>query len=269
MTTPTIDQTHPNNTPAPCKTAKEQSPPGPGLTVAEHLQELVIDSTDLTEFLLLLCDYSATLATAEDQPAAVECAVMLYQRHRTLAGTGNTARAQLLNELLDNTEQNPSLAALKQERTIVIHEALTDQRWPLYSQGLIDRGVNSVLAVPLILGDGAAASISFYSTVPHAFDDDMAASAKKYARQAQGALRLAVRIGVKQQKAEDLQNAMNARTVVDLAIGVIMGQQHCPQDTALELLCKAATSRNENIRIIAEEIVNWLTKTNVTTHFDS
>ncbi len=235
-------------------------------SVTEQLQEMVIGSANVSDFLLLLCEYSAAL-TADGGEAALDCAVTLFRRRRAMAGMGNTDRARELNEIQQNLGQGPCLAALEQERTFVVPEALTDPRWPEFGQELVRRGIRSVLALPLTLDEGAAASIAFFSEDPDFFSADRVANAQKYAQHVQSALRLAVRLGVKQQRAEDLQDAMQARTTIDLAVGVIMGQQRCSQAAAFELLSRAASARNQKVRNVAQEMLENLSNKSVVTHF--
>ncbi|MCQ9163979.1 GAF and ANTAR domain-containing protein [Arthrobacter sp. STN4] len=237
------------------------------VTVSEQLQDLVLDSGDVGEFLRELCVYSAALASVDgDEP--MDCAVTLYRRRRALTGGGNTDKARMLNEIQARMGEGPCLTALVEQHTVVVDETRTDLRWPEYAAALVKENVYSVLAVPLVLEQGAAASINFFSSTPFAFTAGIVASAEQYAAQAQKALRLAVRIGSKQQIAEDLQEAMKSRTAIDLAVGVIMGQQRCSQSAAFELLSRASSSRNQKLREVAEALLANITKSTVATHFE-
>ncbi len=48
---------------------------------------------------------------------------------------------------------------------------------------------------------------------------------------------------------------MASRTPTDLAVGVIIGQERCSYDVALEWLFRASRTRNVSIRDLAAEIV--------------
>ena len=86
---------------------------------------------------------------------------------------------------------------------------------------------------------------------------------------AERSLRLAVRIGVKQQHAEDLQDAMQTRTVIDLASGIIMGQNRCTQEEAFQILKKASSTRNQKLRDVAESLVKSVAKQAPVAHFEA
>lgn len=235
-------------------------------SIAEQLQDLVLDSVDVGDFLFELSDYSSLLASAGGD--RLECAVTLFRRRKPLTGGGNTPRARALNEIQERIGEGPCLTALVEERTVVVDDVATDPRWPRYRKELMQENVRGVLAVPLVLEHGASASVNFFSETPGRFTAEIVAAAQEYAVHAQRALRLAVRIGAKTQLADDLEQAMKSRTAIDVAVGVIMGQQRCSQTDAFAILGRAASSRNQKLRYVAEELLAKLSGNPVKTHFD-
>lgn len=240
--------------------------PVPDDSVSQKLQDLVLESVDVAEFLLELSENSAALAGV-DSPEVFDCAVTLHRHRKTRTGAGNTPRARLLNDIQERIGEGPCLTALQEQVTVVVTDTLTETRWPLYAKTLAAQGVRSVLAVPLSLEQEAAASINFFSDFPESFHEGTVAGAEQYAYQAGRALRLAVRIGTTQQLAEDLHEAMKSRTVIDLAVGAIMGQQRCSQAAAFEILSRAASSRNRKLRDVARELLENLGGAAIDTHF--
>ncbi|PYI38693.1 histidine kinase [Arthrobacter psychrolactophilus] len=238
------------------------------VTVAEQLQDLVLDSLDVGDFLHELSEYSASLASEAGGPD-LDCAVTLYRRRRAQTGAGSSPRATTLNEIQQRMGAGPCITALEEQRTIVVDNTAIETRWPDYAQQLLAENIHSVLSVPLNLEQDATASLNFFSPTAHLFTHEMVTSAEQYACQAQKALRLAVRIGSQQQLAQDLQEAMNSRTVIDLAVGVIMGQQRCAQHDAFEILARASSTRNQKLRDLAQEVLSNLTNENIHTHFDT
>lgn len=237
------------------------------MTVAEQLQDLVLDSADVTDFLGELSQYSAALASAEGT-RSIECAVTLRRRRKSITGSGSSPRARALNDIQAELGAGPCLTALEEGRTVLIADTGQDGRWPDYEQALARQDIRSVLAVPLLLEQGAAASINFFSPAPNIFTDGIVHAAELYAAQARKALLLAVRIGSQQDLAQDLHKAMKSRTVIDLAVGVIMGQQRCEQQQAFEILARASSNRNKKLRDVAVELLSNLTSTAIDTKFD-
>jgi AmiR/NasT family two-component response regulator len=54
---------------------------------------------------------------------------------------------------------------------------------------------------------------------------------------------------------EDIQKAMMSRTVIDQAIGIIMGQQRCTAEKAFEILRSASQHRNIKLRDLCADLV--------------
>jgi hypothetical protein len=125
-----------------------------------------------------------------------------------------------------------------------------------------------VLGVPLTLDAGAAAALNVFAPIPDVFDAAAIQKAELFACHAEKALRLAVRIGVRQQPAEDLRSAMESRTAIDLAAGIIMGQNRCSQAEAMAILTKASSGRNQKLRDVAEKLVASFAAAGSATHFD-
>jgi AmiR/NasT family two-component response regulator len=52
-----------------------------------------------------------------------------------------------------------------------------------------------------------------------------------------------------------LKAALESRTTIDLAIGIIMGQNRCSQEAAFKILKNASSTRNAKLRDVAATIV--------------
>ncbi len=61
---------------------------------------------------------------------------------------------------------------------------------------------------------------------------------------------------------------MLSRTAINLACGIIMGQNRCSQTEAMAILVKVSSHRNQKLREVAEEIVKQLSGEEVITNFD-
>ncbi|CAN7171600.1 ANTAR domain-containing protein [Arthrobacter sp. LjRoot78] len=71
-----------------------------------------------------------------------------------------------------------------------------------------------------------------------------------------------------QKLAADLRAAMESRTVIDLAAGIIMGQNRCSQAEAMAILTKASSGRNLKLRDVADKLVASFAPGAPSTHFD-
>lgn len=236
--------------------------------VAEQLQNLVVDSSDVNEFLHELCDIAAC-AISESMELPVVCAVTLSRRRRTTTAAWSDPEARIMDEIQQNYGAGPCLHAMDTGTTVLVPDTRTDHRWPEYGIALAQLGQLSVLAVPLTLDEDAKAALNIFAPVVNAFDSDALESAEMFAANAQSALRLAVRVATGQQLAADLRAAMESRTAIDLAAGIIMGQNRCSQQEAMGILVKASSSRNQKLRTVAENLVASVSsESRPVTHFD-
>lgn len=236
--------------------------------LTDQLQELVIESSDVDSFLEDLCVFSAhSLSRTMQMP--VTCAVALNRRKQTETAGWSNDEAREMDELQRQYGEGPCLHAMHHGTTILVADTRTDTRWPAYNSEIARRGQLSVLAVPLVLEHGARAALNIFAGAAHAFDQVSIENAELFAAQAEKSLRMVVRVATSQQLARDLQAAMESRTSIDLATGIIMGQNRCSQEKAMKILVKASTSRNVKLRILAEEMVRSLSRTDPRTHFDA
>jgi AmiR/NasT family two-component response regulator len=81
-------------------------------------------------------------------------------------------------------------------------------------------------------------------------------------------LRMAVRLARHRDTEADLQAALESRTTIDLAVGIIMGQNRCTQEKAFDILRTASNHRNLKLRDLAAELVATVGKGPASTHFD-
>lgn len=236
--------------------------------VTEQLRNLVVDSSDVNEFLHELCDIAArTISRSMELP--VVCAVTLSRRRRTTTAAWSDPEARIMDEIQQNYGAGPCLHAMNTGTTVLIPDTRTDPRWPEYGVAIAHLGQLSVLAVPLTLDEDAKAALNIFAPAVNAFDSDALESAELFAANAQTALRLAVRVATGQQLAADLRAAMESRTAIDLAAGIIMGQNRCSQEDAMGILVKASSSRNQKLRTVAEHLVASVSSdSRPVTHFD-
>jgi AmiR/NasT family two-component response regulator len=101
------------------------------------------------------------------------------------------------------------------------------------------------------------------------FTADVYDKALGFAAAAHNTLHLSVRMDTAHRRAEDLDTAMKSRTAINLACGVIMAQNRCTQEEAVEILTKVASNRNRKLRDVATELIEQLSGTSVQTHFDN
>ncbi|MEC5179287.1 GAF and ANTAR domain-containing protein [Arthrobacter sp. CG_A4] len=238
-----------------------------GDEAALQLQDLLLDTENVEDFLGRLSEFSAATLT-RSVGTEIECGVTLQRRKRTMTVAGSSARAVLLDRLEQSIGHGPCIEALRTKSVVLLADVTTDPRWPDYQLQLAAQGCRSTLGIPLEIGEEAVAALNFFGSDTGLFINEIIAEAEGFADLAGGALRLAVRIGTAQSRAEDLLAAMERRTSIDVACGIVMAQNRCSQKEAMTILTRVSSNRNQKLRDVAAEILRNLPGEEVRTHFD-
>ncbi|GAB3537109.1 GAF and ANTAR domain-containing protein [Arthrobacter tecti] len=229
------------------------------------LQDAVLDSTDVTEFLDELCRQAAT---ALEDGGEVLCGITLLRERKAATVASSSEHARRMDEVQYNFDQGPCLTAAREQQIVHVPDVGREERWPEYIAAITGHGTHSIVAVPFDLAGDARAALNLYSATPGAFDVETTTRATDYANQAARSLRLAVRIAEHSEMATNLKAAMESRTVIDVATGMIMCQNRCTHDEAVTFLKKASSHRNVKLRELATRIVANAGTSHPPTHFE-
>lgn len=231
------------------------------------MQMLLLDSEDITAFLR---DFTELLARQLSLHSTRRwCAVTLLRDRRAATAVSSSPEARALDELQNRFHDGPCMTAIRENTVIRAGDLREDGRWPEYGIAAGEQGVRAVLGVPFDLDEDAQAGLNVYSEAPHDFDPDTIASIRLEVELASNALRLAIRMAHDRESQSDLRAAMEHRTVIDLAVGIIMGQNRCSQDEAVALLKTASNHRNVKLRELATELVTSVGSGPARTAFES
>jgi GAF domain-containing protein len=233
----------------------------------QQLQEILVGAENAVEFLSGLSGLAAA-AVSEAADDQIECAVTLKLRRRPATAAGSSERALDLDHVEQSLGDGPCIRALREMSSVMIDDVSRDPRWPAYNEALAAANVHSTLGVPLEISGDARAALNFFATQPGAFTADVYEKAVGFAAAAHNTLHLSVRINAAQNRAEDLEAALESRTAINLACGVIMAQNRCSQAEAMEILTKVSSNRNRKLRDVATELIEQLSGDRIQTHFD-
>ncbi|MCQ2000069.1 GAF and ANTAR domain-containing protein [Arthrobacter zhaoxinii] len=233
-------------------------------SVAAELQQLILQTESVELFLEGFATRAAELFSSD---AEVLAGVTLLRNKQgtTVASSSEAARA--LDEVQYGFGDGPCLRASRTGRTVMVDDVRTDPRWPDYTDAIRDRGFHSILGVPLILGNDGGAGLNLYARDAGHFTPHIVQSAEAFAAEAAVTLQLAVQIARHKSTADHLRAAMEARTTIDVAVGIVMAQNKCSQEAAFEILSGASSNRNVKLRDVAERVVQSVTAQTVKTHF--
>ena len=233
-------------------------------SVAAELQQVILKTESVEFFLEAFVAHAAELFSSETEVLA-GVTLLRNSQGATVASSSEDARA--LDEIQYGFGDGPCLRASRTGKTIIVEDVRTDPRWPEYTDAIENRGFYSILGVPLILGNDGGAGLNLYTREPGYFTPEVVAAVEAFAAEAATTLQLAVQIARHKSTAEHLRAAMEARTVIDLAVGIVMAQNKCSQEAAFNILRQASSNRNVKLRDLAERVVNSVTSEAVGTHF--
>ncbi|MCX6498391.1 MAG: GAF and ANTAR domain-containing protein [Arthrobacter sp.] len=244
---------------------QEDLSPAP-ISTADQVQNLILDSTDFEEFLNELARFSAHQVAGEGDDALCGITLLRDRKAATIGWSSDTARE--VDEIQYRLAQGPCLTAAQEEREVYVPDLFDEDRWgPDYANAVASHGLRSVLSVPFHLQGEAQAALNLYSDVAHKFDGDVADRARDYTRQISQALRMAVRFSLHTDSATNLRATLESRTVIDMAIGIVMAQNRCNQDAAVRILTDASSNGNVKLRDIATSLVESVGGSETKTHF--
>lgn len=229
------------------------------------LQELVLQSADVDEFLGWLARHAADSLSGDG--LVVHCGVTLLRDKDMATVASSGPKALELDETQYKYGDGPCLRAARTNHLTHVLDTETETEWAGYLAEVRQSGIRSILGVPVALDDGNG-GLNLYATEPSAFDGEMMARAIAYAEQASTSLRLAVRMGRLAQGRDDLRAALESRTVIDLAVGIVIAQNKCTQAEAFGILRDASSHRNIKLRDLAAQLVEGITGQPATTHWE-
>lgn len=215
---------------------------------------LLLDTDTLDDFLQALAHRALDLA-----PTADGCGVTLERQGRPVTVSSSGDRATQLDEAQYGGDDGPCLQAMRTGETVDVPDTLREHRWGGYPAYAAACGARSSLSLPIAPHSDTAGALNLYAPMPRAFEDVDREPLRMLAAQATGAIALAQRIADAEEFATDLQKALRSRTVIDQAMGVIMGQQRCTADEAFKVLRTASQHRNVKLRDLCAELIASIT----------
>jgi GAF domain-containing protein len=187
-------------------------------------------------------------------PAGAEVSITLVRDERPITAAFSGELAEVLDESQYERGYGPCLDAAQGGVFIEIGDARTEERWPGYVPTFLQRGALSALAAPVPAAHLAAA-VNVYARTAQAFSDDDRSHLVEVAAIAGAALTNMDTLQDARDLAEHLQKAMEFRSVIEQAKGVLIERYKLTADQAFRLLADASMHANRKVRDIAEDLV--------------
>lgn len=152
--------------------------------------------------------------------------------------------------------QGPCVTAAREGSTVLSASLGNDRRWPQFGSRVARLGVHSALSIPLLTSEGVIGAMNIYARRKHAFDERAARVGELFAVPAAIAVQNAQVLAQTRRLAEQLQNALDTRSVIDRAIGILISRSGCSDDEALRRLRILSQNEHQKMRVVAQNIVD-------------
>jgi GAF domain-containing protein len=176
--------------------------------------------------------------------------VSLVERNGIRTPAASNEKLRELDESQYRAGQGPCYDAIREHATVLVEDLATDRRWPEWGGAMASElGIRSSLSFRLFTRpDDSRGALNVYSTKPAAFTEDDVLHGQTIAAMCAVALARSI-------KDEQLATALESRTVIGQALGMVMERYGLDEDTAFKVLRRIASQDNRKLRDLAAEIV--------------
>jgi GAF domain-containing protein len=181
-------------------------------------------------------------------------------RHATTVVQTWAATSMLVQEIdtaqYDELKEGPCITCMETQRPTVSGSLGSDSRWPHFGGRAARMRVHSLLALPLIVGERVIGSINAYAKSRDAFAEHAVKLGSQFARPAAISVHNAQLLAHAQERTVRLQRALDSRSVIDQAIGIVRSRAGGSADEAFERLAQISQSENVKLTAVAERLVD-------------
>lgn len=180
-----------------------------------------------------------------------DAAISLLE-HRQVTTRGATGELPRLVDLLQyDTGEGPCLSVLREEPVIVVDDIRSEQRWEAFRQAATDLELRSMLAYRLEAGERLLGSLNLYARSPGAFRSNNGAAPVEvgaiFAAHASASI-------LATQRSANLAEALETRSTISMAVGILMARQGIGESEAFDILKRASQRTNVKLRDVARRL---------------
>lgn len=184
-----------------------------------------------------------------------EVSVTLVERDKPSTVASTASLAVELDERQYDRGYGPCLDCIAGGQPLIVKDMSTEQRWADWARSATGLGAGSSMSIPVPLQREVSAALNVYSTDRHAFDDATVELGTTFAAYAGVALANMHLYQAQGRVAEQLQQAMQSRAVIEQAKGILMGKRRCTPQQAFDMLVRLSQDTNRKLREVAETLV--------------
>jgi GAF domain-containing protein len=156
----------------------------------------------------------------------------------------------------DEMREGPCITCMELRRPIVSGSLGADGRWPHFGGRVARMGVHSALSLPLIVGEHVIGAINCYAESPDAFGEHAVRMGSQFAAPAAVSIYNADLLAGARARAEQLEEALDHRAVIDQAVGIIRSRSGASAEVAFSRLVQMSQNGNVKLRVVAARLVD-------------
>lgn len=192
----------------------------------------------------LIAEY-ACLTTAAD-----ECGILYSMSRKSwMTSAATSPRVAQIHQLHVTLDEGPCMDSIHKDQTYVCDNAAEDTRWSRWGPAVAELGVLSALSIRLESKDRHLGALNLYAESAGAFGPKDIAIARNFARHASIALSSAF-------TEQGLTIAIDARTFIGQAQGILMGRYGIGAEQAFEYLRRRSQQENVKLSDIAHDVID-------------
>lgn len=227
------------------------SVPFPGsVGLLTQLAGLLLDTRTFSDLL-----QGVTELGVRTVPRATTIGITLAERGRVYTVATADELATQLDERQYEQGTGPCLEAMQAMKVVQVDDFAAESRWGAYPSTALAHGIHSSRSIPMLVAEQSVGVVNFYSDAAGPWDPEDRRLSEPLAGQATVAVTAALRNFDEPSLADHLRVPLESRTVIDQAIGIIMGQSRCDATTAFAMLRSVSQRRNIKLRDVAAELV--------------
>jgi GAF domain-containing protein len=219
-------------------------------TLSEFARTLVV-SYEIADVLYDLADRTTKLLDVAG------AGVSLGSGGRLRFVTGVNEATIRVEQAQERAQEGVCVEAFTSGKTVIVSDlAEVDGRWVDFEKQARSVGFASVVGIPMRLDDEVLGAVNVYSGETRSWSDDEIATAQVLADMATSYLVNASELEKSRRSAEQLQEALQSRIVIEQAKGILSAERKISVDEAFEVLRKHARDHNANLRAVAQAVVS-------------
>jgi GAF domain-containing protein len=209
----------------------------------------------LAQVLAAAPDEEARLQIAVDAAVALvhgcdHAGITINERRGLVTRASSDEVVQQANELQDHLGEGPCLDVMRDQETLVVPDLHHAHRWPLWAKRVReDLGVGSLISLLFYAEPKSFGALSLYARSGRRFDGDDLAVAQALAAH------LSVIVSAERQ-IDQLGVAMDNRTVIGRAEGIVMERLGVTADQSFDYLRRVSSHTNRKLVDVATEIAH-------------